>query len=76
MSLYRLLLHFKGFFFCAFQINICIYYKQLSAEYCVHITVQILHKPPEDGMFTLKHVRVMSVLLYVYDIVHLNGCNE
>jgi hypothetical protein len=39
-------------------------------------STSLVHVLLEDGTFMLKHIRVMSVLLYVYDIVHWVGCNK
>jgi hypothetical protein len=36
----------------------------------------LAHVLPADGMFMPKHVRVSSLLLYVYDIMHSVGCND
>jgi hypothetical protein len=36
----------------------------------------LAHALPEDGIFIPKHVGVSSVMLYVYDIVYLSGCNK
>jgi len=32
--------------------------------------------PFQDGIFMLSHVKVMFVLLHVYNIVHLVGSNK
>lgn len=34
------------------------------------------HVLAEDGIFMLQYIRVMCLLWYVYDIVHLVGCNK
>jgi hypothetical protein len=42
----------------------------------MYLVLSLVHTLPEEDIFMPKHVGVVSVLLYVYDTVHLLSCNK
>jgi hypothetical protein len=48
----------------------------LVSLYQLFLVLSLANKHPEDGILVSKDVGVLSVLLYVYDIVHSGGCNK
>jgi hypothetical protein len=50
--------------------------KFVMSLYQQSLVISLVYVLAKDGIFMQKHVGVMSVLLYVYDTVHLVGCNK